>query len=134
MAHNIIFYENSKGISEIWNFLETLRKKSVTNKDARIQYKQALLHIELLQLNGTQLPNNITKHIDENIWELRPGNNRIFYFFCDTDGFILLHSFRKKTQKTPIREIEKAKSERDDYLSRKEQNRLWKHGMNIKNI
>lgn len=48
MAHNIIFYENSKGISEIWNFLETLRKKSVTNKDARIQYKQALLHIELL--------------------------------------------------------------------------------------
>ena len=124
MAHNIIFYENSKGISEIWNFLETLRKKSVTNKDARIQYKQALLHIELLQLNGTQLPNNITKHIDENIWELRPGNNRIFYFFCDTDGFILLHSFRKKTQKTPIREIEKAKSERDDYLSRKEQNRL----------
>lgn len=124
MAHNIIFYENSKGISEIWNFLETLRKKSVTNKDARIQYKQALLHIELLQLNGTQLPNNITKHIDENIWELRPGNNRIFYFFCDTDGFILLHSFRKKTQKTPIREIEKAKTERDDYLSRKEQNRL----------
>ena len=124
MKYNIIFYENSKGISEIWNFLETLRKKSVTNKDARIQYKQALLHIELLQLNGTQLPNNITKHIDENIWELRPGNNRIFYFFCDTDGFILLHSFRKKTQKTPIREIEKAKSERDDYLSRKEQNRL----------
>ena len=124
MTYNIIFYENSRGISEIWNFLETLRKKSFTNKDARIQYKQVLLHIELLQLNGTQLPSNITKHIDENIWELRPGTNRIFYFYCDNDGFVLLHSFRKKTQKTPIREIEKAKSERDDYLSRKEQNRL----------
>lgn len=119
MAYNIIFYENEKGESEIWDFLEELRIKSATNKNARIQYNQALLYIELLQNNGTMLPNNITKHIDENIWELRPGNNRIFYFYCDHNNFVLLHSFRKKTQKTPRREIDKAKSERDDYLVRK---------------
>ena len=76
----------------------------------------------LLQNNGIRLPENITKHIDENIWELRPGSNRIFYFCCNNNQFILLHSFRKKTQKTPRREIEKAKSERDHYLSRKETN------------
>ncbi|MBR1629751.1 MAG: type II toxin-antitoxin system RelE/ParE family toxin [Lachnospiraceae bacterium] len=35
---------------------------------------------------------------------------------CD---FVLLHHFRKKTQKTPKREIEKAKTERDDWVSRK---------------
>lgn len=120
MAYNIIFYEKGNGESEIWNFLEDLRKKASTDKDARIQYKQASLCIELLQANGTRLPNNITKHIDENIWELRPGNNRIFYFYCDEDYFVLLHCFRKKTRKTPRREIEKAKAERDDYLSRKE--------------
>lgn len=108
MAYNIIFYENETGKSEIWDFLETLRTKSITSKDARIQYKQALLHIELLQLNGTQLPNNITKHIEDNIWELRPGNNRIFYFFCDTDnGFVLLHSFRKKTKKPQNAKLKK---------------------------
>jgi len=33
---------------------------------------------------------------------------------------VLLHQFRKKTQKTPKREIERAKTERDDYLARKE--------------
>lgn len=82
--------------------------------------KMATLYIELLQNNGTNLPENITKHIEDNIWELRPGNNRIFYFFFDDNSFVLLHSFRKKTQKTPRREISKAKSERDDYLSRKE--------------
>lgn len=120
MAYNIIFYEKENGISEVWNFLEKLREKSSTNKDARIQYKQAVLYIELLQNNGTRLPDKITKHIEDNIWELRPGKNRIFYFFCDDDTFILLHSFRKRTQKTPRREIEKAKSERDDFLSRKE--------------
>ncbi|MBO5336498.1 MAG: type II toxin-antitoxin system RelE/ParE family toxin [Lachnospiraceae bacterium] len=122
MAYNIIFYENENGKSEIWNFLENLRKKSATNKDARIQYKQAILYIKLLQNNGTMLPDTITKHIDENIWELRPGNNRIFYFYCDENNFILLHHFRKKTQKTPRREIAKAKAERDDYLSQKEKN------------
>ena len=78
MAYNIIFYEKENGESEIWNFLETLRKTANSNKDARIQYKQISLYIELL------------------------------------------HSFRKKTQKTPRREIEKAKTERDDYISRKE--------------
>lgn len=120
MTYNIIFYERENGVSDIWNFLECLRKKSNKNKDARIQYKQAVLCIELLQKNGTRLPENITKHIDENIWELRPGNNRIFYFYYVDNTFVLLHTFKKKTQKTPHREIEKAKRERDDFLSRKD--------------
>ena len=124
MAYNIIFYEKENGESEIWNFLETLRYKSKNNKDARIQYKQITFYIELLQNNGTKLPNTITKHIQENIWELRPGDNRIFYFCCDDNNFVLLHSFRKKTQKTPDREIKKAKFERDDYLTRKGNNKL----------
>lgn len=120
MAYNIIFYEKKDGSSEILDYLENLRKKSATNKDARIQYKQIVLYIDLLQNNGTQLPDTITKHIDENIWELRPGNNRIFYFCCEGENYVLLHSFRKKTRKTPNREIQRAKSERNDYLSRKE--------------
>ena len=94
--------------------------KSASNKDARIQHKQASLYIELLQQNGTRLNDNITKHLEDGIWELRPGNNRVFYFFYENNTFVLLHQFRKKSQKTPKREIEKAKSERIDYLSRKE--------------
>ncbi len=117
---NIEFYEKSNGESEIWEFLENLRIKSATSKDARIQYKQITLQIELLQNNGTALPSNITKHIEDGIWELRPGNNRVFYFFFKNDTYVLLHPFRKKTQKTPKREIEKAKAERADYLSKKE--------------
>lgn len=119
--YTVEFYEKANGKSELWNFLEELRIKSATNKDARIQYKQISLYIQLLQDNGTRLQDNITKHIDDGIWELRPGNNRVFYFFFKDDTFVLLHHFQKKSQKTPRREIEKAKSERDDYLSRKEQ-------------
>lgn len=117
------FYENAKGESDVWDFLEELRIKAETNKDARIQYKQISFYIQLLQDNGTRLPDNITKHIDDGIWELRPGSNRVLYFFFKNNTFVLLHHFRKKTQKTPRPEIEKAKTERADFLSREEQKR-----------
>ena len=116
------FYETTTGDSDVWDFLEELRLKSPSNKDARVQYNQMLFYIDLLSKNGTFLPNNITKHIDEDIWELRPGNNRVLYFYSDNDAFVRLHHFRKKTMKTPLREIQRAKAERDDYIARKEAN------------
>ena len=99
--YNIEFYEDSNGRSELWEFLESLRVKAATNKDARIQYKQISLYIQLLEDNGTRLNENITKHLDDDIWELRPGNNRVLYFYFQNDTFVLLHQFRKKTQKLP---------------------------------
>ena len=118
--YTVEFYETRDGQCPVWEFLENLRIKSASNKDARIQHKQASLYIELLQQNGTRLNDNITKHLEDGIWELRPDNNRVFYFFYENNTFVLLHQFRKKSQKTPKREIEKAKSERIDYFSRKE--------------
>ena len=59
------FYETKTGESDVWNFLEELRLRSHSNKDARIQYNQLLFYIDLLSKNGTFLPSTITKHIDE---------------------------------------------------------------------
>ena len=99
--YTVEFYETQDGECQVWDFLEGLRLKAATNKDARIQHKQASLYIELLQQNGTRMNENITKHLEDGIWELRPGNNRVFYFFFQNDTFVLLHQFRKKSQKTP---------------------------------
>ena len=74
----------------------------------------------MCKIAESMLNENIKKHLDDDIWELRPGNNRVLYFYFKNDTFVLLHQFRKKTQKTPKREIERAKAERDDYLARKE--------------
>lgn len=117
--YTIDFYQTPSGKCDILELLESLRSKNAVNKDARIQYKQLTYYIELLQQNGTQMPDNITKHLEEDIWELRPGNNRVFYFYFKDGVFVLLHHFRKKSQKTPRRELERAKSERDDYLRQK---------------
>ena len=96
---NIVFYSTSDGVSELWNFLEDLQEKASTYKDARIQHKQIAQYIQLLADHGTRLGENITKHLEEDIWELRPGINRVFFFYHKDDTYVLLHQFRKKRRK-----------------------------------
>ena len=116
---NIEFYETADGFSDVRNFLDSLRAKADSVKDARIQFGQAALHIQLLQDNGTNLPIEIAKNIEDEIWELRPGSNRIFFFFYCNDTYVLLHHYRKKSQKSPRRETLRAKAEMKDYILRK---------------
>ena len=130
--YRVEFYSDKDNHSDIEEFLDELKEKSKTSKNDRIQLKQILFYIDLLSKVGTRLGDNYTKFIEDGIWELRPGFNRIFYFYYDNDQFVLLHHFRKKTQKTPKKEIVRAKNERDDYLNRKKGDRIWHHGMNIK--
>ena len=119
--YSIAFYRTIQGYSDIEDLLNSLENKATTNKDARIQHKQLAQYIQFLADHGTRLGDKITKHLTDDIWELRPGKNRVLFFYYKDNTFVLLHHFRKKTQKTPKREIEKAKSERDDWISRKEQ-------------
>ncbi len=54
----------------------------------------------------------------ELIYKYRKNAYRIFYFFSGTT-IILLHGFLKKTEKTPIREIELAKKRMVEWKERK---------------
>lgn len=114
----VVFYEDKNGKSELYDQLIDLASKSETIKDCRIQLKQITLYIDLLKQAGMRLPKKVTKHIKDEIWELRPGNNRIMFFYHIQNTFVLLHMFRKQTQKTPTREIEKAFNEMNDYKAR----------------
>ena len=62
--YNIIFYSTADGTSELRDFLINLRKKSLTNKDARIQHKQIAQYIQLLEDHGTYLGENIYGNYD----------------------------------------------------------------------
>ena len=92
--YNIIFYESEDGSSDVRDFLDHLREKAATVKDARIQFNQIARYIQLLQDNGTNLPTEIVKHLEDGIWELRPGFNRVFFFYHRNDTYVLLHHFR----------------------------------------
>jgi len=60
------------------------------------------------------------KHIDGDIWELRPLGNRILYAYYKDNKFILLHHFIKKTQKLPPRELEQAKRNLAEHIERED--------------
>ena len=64
------------------------------------------------------------KKLEDNLYELRSqmGNNiqRAIYFHEIRGEYKITHGFSKKTQKTPILEIDRAKSIKEKYLRENE--------------
>ena len=116
--HKIILYADKKGCSPILEYINELEVSK--SKDSRIKLTKIREYVRALAVNGTYLPNKYVKHLDGEIWELRPISDRILFAAWVDGAFVLLHSFVKKTQKTPKREIEQAKRELADFKEREE--------------
>ena len=114
--YRIYFYRDKNGVEPVREYLQDLAKK--TSKDARINLTKIRDHVKILSIHGTFAGMPYMKHIEGDIWELRPLRNRVFFAAWYDGGFILLHHFMKKTQKTPKREIEQAKRNLADMLER----------------
>ena len=98
------FLENAK------EFLDSLDEKARDKIFYNIWKSQISKDEELL------------KKLDVEIWEFRTSYNRITYrlfaFWDETENSIIIatHGIIKKTQKTPKKEIDKAKQLRAEYL------------------
>jgi len=112
------FYEDSHGRQPVKEVLLELRNKARTSKDMRIQYEKVLASIKALETYGTRVGEPHIKHIDGDIWELRPMSHRILFFYWRDKKFILLHHFVKKTRKIPVREIDRALRNKKDFTER----------------
>lgn len=77
-----------------------------------------------LELKNGNLPikESLSKHLEDGIFELRTYLRdkiaRSLYFYQRGAQIIITHGFIKKTQKTPRKEIERAKELREQYLKR----------------
>ena len=74
-----------------------------------------LLHVfELMEIFGANLGEPFTKPLGKGLFEIRVKSNegigRSIYCYRKGNKIIVLHSFIKKTQKTPKRELEIALS------------------------
>ena len=115
--HEIIFYKNKKGEEPVLEYMQELSQNS--SKDSRIKLNKINDYIQALSVYGTeQLSENYVKHLDGDIWELRPLRDRILFAGVVDGKYVLLHQFMKKTQKTPVKEIKKAKKELKDFKER----------------
>lgn len=109
----IKFYTDRNGQVPVREFLDGL--------DVKMRQKM-LRSIMALQDMGTSLRMPLSEALGDGIFELRAkvGTNitRVMYFFVVGNRAVLPHGFIKKTQKTPVRELQRAKDIRDDYLER----------------
>ncbi len=88
--------------------------KKLSNKEA-LKVQKALL----LLRTEEKIPYHYIKHLKDGLYELRVtfGNNelRLFFIYDGNTIIILLNGFKKKTQKTPKNEIEKALKLKKEY-------------------
>ena len=116
--YNILFYEDEQGNRPVEDFIDQLDAVAHESKDARIQLEQIIYCLNRLEGKGTRAGERFTKQISGDIWELRPGGNRILFFGWNRNHFVLLHHFSKVTQKTPPKEIATARRRMDNWLSK----------------
>ena len=109
------YYEDERGRRPVKEFIDSL--------DVKMRAK-VFGRLALLEEHGQRLGMPFSRHLKDGIYELRTsqGSNitRVLYFFVVDERVILTHGFVKKTQKTPAREIERAKRARDDWRARNE--------------
>ncbi len=63
---------------------------------------------------GYRLKEPVSKVLRDGINELRPGSHRLLFFY-DQKEMVMIHPFRKKTRRTPDREIDAAIRKRNTW-------------------
>lgn len=92
------FFKTARGDSPVNDFIE--------EQDATT-YAKAISYIDLLEYSGPFLKPPYMKKLQDKLYELRISGKtelRILYTISNNE-YYLLHVFKKKTQKTPTKEI-----------------------------
>ena len=113
--YEVHFYRDKNGEQPALSYLKELLKGK--DKDSRIRARKMQDYINLLREYGTFIGEPAVKHIEGDIWELRPARDRALFVAWNNNGYVLLHAFEKHTRKTPEREKQRA---RDEYKDLKE--------------
>lgn len=115
MDYTVEYYELEDGTRPAEDFILSL--------DLKMRAK-IFAALELLEIKGPGLREPFSKSLEDGIFEVRAKQgsdiSRVLYFFVVGRKVILTNGFVKKTQKTPPRELDRAKRYRADYLRRKE--------------
>ena len=114
--YKINFYKDTSGREPVREYLDKLAEKG--DKQSRVKLNKIRDYMKILSIHGTYAGEPYVKNVIGDIWELRPKNERILFFGWTGAQFIMLHSFVKKSNKTPQREINQAKRNMHDFIKR----------------
>ena len=89
---NIYYFIDDRGTNPVREFVVGLPKNERT---------KILAYLKELKAQGYNLRRPMADYLGYGIYELRPKDNRIFYFFYMKSNAVLLHAIRKRTDKIP---------------------------------
>ena len=75
----IKFYKDGQGDEPIRTFLDELNKKAITSKTERVRLKKIVEYLSVLEEHGVKVGEPYVKHMVDDIWELHPTNDRVFF-------------------------------------------------------
>ena len=120
--YGVTFYKRDNGVCPVKSFIHDMDQTS----DNQTQLEQILLYVKKLEEFGMNINQRFTreavKKIENDLYELRPLKVRIFFTIVN-NKYVLLHAYRKKSQKAPKQEIANARKELKDYMRQLGDNR-----------
>ena len=108
-------------------FFKDYFKEFYSDQSGKVQ-KKILWTLRIVE-EQDQIPEIYFKHLTgtDGLYEIRVQSGsdifRIFCFFDDNNLVVVGHGFQKKTQKTPDKEIERAKKVKREYYEEKKLNK-----------
>ena len=109
----IIYYQDTKGRKYVKEFISSFDEKT---------QGKILARIEFLGRHWYELRRPIVDKVDKDLYELRVefawNNVRIIYAYMFKSYIVLLHGFRKKTDRIPENDKSKARKRMVDFCAR----------------
>jgi len=109
VAKRVVYYTDNRGDNPVWDFMASL---PVDEREKCFEY------IAYLEKMGEQVRRPVGDYLGDKLYELRPKQTRIIYFFMLKDYAVLVHAFRKKTNEVPKREVDLAEKRMTDFMGR----------------
>jgi len=108
-------------LPEIDEFLRDIEtRKNKGDKDARIMFDKIAYCIERVRLQGVRAGTKIIKDLkgkeNDNLYELRPLDERIFMCLWNGNHFVMLSHYTKDANETNELELARARRLRDKFL------------------
>src|SRR3990167_10284983 len=88
----VYYFVDKYGAKPVKEFIDSLTQK---------EQAKVYAYITELKKQGNNLHRPMADYLEDGIYELRPKDNRIFYFFYLRDRAVLVHAMKKHVKKIP---------------------------------
>lgn len=114
MDFQVVLYRKADGSEPVREFMDSLPQKLRT---------KMVGDLIMLKQRNVDLREPYAKHMGKGLFELRISHAndivRVFYFFYEGRRIVVTNGFVKKTQRTPRRELERARRYKRDWEERR---------------